>query len=82
MNYRCIKDLSVPTCDDDGFTIENERFYIDKGTVWEQDESNFRMVGALDSIRLINIEDGSWLEVYQDTLDECFELIAEKEVEE
>lgn len=70
--FKCVKSFSIQNCDDDGFSIENSYTNIEKDSIWEQDTSSFRMVGANDSIRLEN-EQGAWLEITQETLSTNFE---------
>jgi len=70
--YKCVKPFSVQNYDDNGFSIDNSYTNIDKDSVWEQDTSEFRMVGAYDTIRLEN-EKGEWLEITKESLSENFE---------
>lgn len=71
-NYRCKKDMCVPACDDDGFTLDNECEIVVVGEVISKSEEAYRFVGAADSIRL---ESGlRWLEITPESFEECFEL--------
>lgn len=73
--YKCISEMQVEKCDDNGFIIENEYFYVEKGSIWEWD-NEFRhdenMI-RLDKVSEKNIY--SWIEIPKDTLEECFEEI-------
>ena len=71
--YICTKPFAIQNYDDDGFIIENSYTNIDKGSVWEQDTSGFRMIGAIDSIRLENEQ--CWMEITKDTLMENFKQL-------
>lgn len=75
MRYKCIKGFSVEKCDDNGFSIENEYEDIEVGSVWETGDAANMMVGGLDHIRLENINDGSWLEIPKEMVDEYFKQI-------
>lgn len=73
MEYKCIKGFSLEKCDDDGFTIPGEYYVVEEGELWitPEDES-YRFIGG--EIRLEN-EDGAWLEIDKETLEEHFEEI-------
>ncbi len=75
MKYKCIKGFSVDKHDDNGFLIENECENIEKGSVWETRDADNMMIGGLDHIRLENINDGSWLEIPKEMVDEYFKQI-------
>lgn len=70
--YKCVKPFSVQNYDADGYSIDNSYTNVDKDSVWEQDASEFRMVGANDTIRLES-EQGAWLEVTAETFSAKFE---------
>ncbi len=72
MKYKCKKSFSIPKSDDDGF-LTDETVNIEPGSMWEEDESGFRMLGDVDHIRLENTENFSWLEIDRETLNEHFE---------
>ncbi|NBI08216.1 hypothetical protein [Senegalia massiliensis] len=74
--YICTKELLIPRYDDHGCQVENEDIEIVKGSIWEIDDTNFRMIGGINSIRLLNDEHG-WLEIEGDTLKEYFEVKGE-----
>lgn len=73
MEYKCIKGFSLEKCDDDGFTIPGEYYVVEEGQLWimPEDES-YRFIGG--EIRLEN-EDGAWLEIDKETLEEHFKEI-------
>ena len=69
MKYKCIEAFSVRAFDDDGGEIDLY-FTIEKGEVYEKQETDFRLIGTPGTIRLEN-EDG-WLELDQETIDTYF----------
>lgn len=75
MKYKCKKNFCVDKYDDDGFCIENETIVIEEGKVYEVDKSGCMMIGGKDHVHLDDVDDGSWLEITKDTLEECFELL-------
>lgn len=73
--YKCINEMQIDKCDDNGFIIENEYFYVEKGSVWEWDNefrNNEDMI-RLDKLSKDNVY--SWVEIPKDTLDEYFEEV-------
>lgn len=72
--YMCIKSFSVDAYDDEGFSVENESFEVEKGTVWGVSNDNYRFVGGKESTRLEN-EEGRWLEVYDDRIAHYFKRV-------
>ena len=73
MRYKCIKSFSIPECDDDGFITEQE-LIVEKGTMWELDDSGYTLIGG--EVRLDSVDPfGRWLEITEDTLEEYFEEV-------
>lgn len=75
--YRCVKDLYLDDYDDDGFATGGWT-YIPVGSIWEVDESLYRIVGGNDTIHLDLVTEESkykWIEILYSTLKEHFELI-------
>ncbi len=70
--YKCKKSFSVPACDGDGFETETN-FWIDKGSVWDLMDTNFRIAGG--EVRLENPNTLEWLEISSEDLTEYFELV-------
>lgn len=68
-NYVCKKAFIVPECDDDGFQTDKS-FIIEEGTVWEDDGTPWMCGG---DVRLVNIEDTSWLEITHEHLAQYFD---------
>lgn len=67
--YRCNKTFTLPMYDDDGNMIENERFSVIRGTVWERsDEEN--LLGG--EIHLENRITDEWIEITKERLNEYF----------
>lgn len=75
MKYKCKKNFCVDKYDGDGFCIENETIVIEEGKVYEVDKSGCMMIGGKDHVHLDDVDDGLWLEITKDTLEECFELL-------
>lgn len=71
--YKCKKSFCVGSYNDDGFLIENNDVVIDEGKVYELDESGHTIIGG--DVHLDAIDDGSWLEITKEHLDEYFELM-------
>lgn len=74
MKYKCKKSFCVDKCDDDGFLIENETIVIEEGKIYELDESGYMIIGGKDHVHLDAIDNGSYLEITKENLEECFEL--------
>lgn len=72
MNFECIKTFTVDDIDENGFTIDGSEILIVKGSIWEIDEDDFRMVGA--EIRLLSNEYG-WLEITKERLKSHFKSV-------
>lgn len=77
MQYRCKLEIFLDNCDDDGFLIEESGASIEPGEVFEKEETNLRVAGAPETIRLSN--DRCWIEIMPETLKEHFELIEDGE---
>lgn len=71
MLLKCIKSFLVDLCDDDGFTIYNEHFEIEKGSIWTTDGSSY------ESINHIRLENNKleWLEIPKEYIEEYFEIV-------
>ena len=70
--YICIEDFDIDIYDDDGFWTEKSK-PIQKGTLFELDDSKFRLIGAQDSIRLTNKTD--WIEISKEHFDRLFKEV-------
>ena len=68
--YKCIKGTFFDLCDGDGFTIENEYFDLEEGSIWERADYEFRVLGG--DIRLDSMDGDRWLEVSEETLQDHF----------
>ena len=75
MKYKCKKSFCVDSYDDDGFLIENSSVVIEKGKVYELDESGYMMIGGSDHVHLDVVDGVSWLEITKGTLEEYFEKL-------
>lgn len=69
--YKCKKPFCVEKYDDDGFLIENDVVVIDKGKIYEFDESGNTIIGG--EVHLDSFDDGSWLEITKEHLEEYFD---------
>lgn len=70
--YRCIKEFVVGCYDGDGFRIENKEKVVNKGEIYELDESESTIIGG--DVHLDG-EDGSWLELSYESFAELFEKV-------
>jgi hypothetical protein len=75
MKYKCIKSFVLDKCDEDGFTVENEQISIEQESIWYVDEDDIRI--TCGEVRLEKIEgtNYSWLEISEETLEDCFEIV-------
>lgn len=73
--YKCIKSFCVDKYDGNGFLIENGFSVIEEGKVYETGESGYMMIGGKEHVRLDSVDDGSWLEITKEILEECFNLL-------
>ena len=71
--YKCINEMMIEVVDGDGAIIDNEYNFIEKGSVWELDDSDFRACDG--EVRLLNFEDDrySWIEMPYEDLEKHFE---------
>ena len=71
--YKCINEMMIEVVDGDGAIIDNEYNFIEKGSVWELDDSDFRVYDG--EVRLLNLEDDrySWIEISYEDLEKHFE---------
>lgn len=70
--YRCIEAFVVDNYDADGFLIENSSQVIEEGEIYTLDETGSTIIGG--EVHLDH-ENGSWLELTKDTLNEYFEEV-------
>ena len=77
MKYKCIQSFQLQTYDDDGRSIENEYLKVKKGSVWEMDETEGRIIGGDVAL---NDGNGQWLELTQEHFEKWFEPYREDEV--
>lgn len=73
--YKCKKSFCVDKCDDDGFLIENDGMVIEEGKIYELSESDCMMICGAKHVHLDAVDDGSWLEITKEHLEEFFELL-------
>lgn len=70
--YRCIETFVVDNYDADGFLIENSAQVIEEGEIYTLDETGSTIIGG--EVHLDH-ENGSWLEITSDSLNEYFEEV-------
>ena len=70
--YRCIEPFMVDSYDADGFIIENGTQIIEDGEIYTLDETGSTIIGG--EVHLDH-ENGSWLEITKDSLNEYFEEV-------
>lgn len=69
--YRCVKELYVNLCDDDGCEIDNAPpITIPVGRVYEVSTPGLNLDYYL-------ISDNGWLDLNTETFNECFEEVCE-----
>ena len=73
--YKCKKSFCVDKYDDDGFMIENAATVKKKKKIYELDETGYMIIGGSDYVHLDAVDEGSWLEIAKETLEECFDLL-------
>ena len=52
--YKCINEMMIEVVDGDGAIIDNEYNFIEKGSVWELDDSDFRVCDGEVNINIFN----------------------------
>lgn len=71
--YKCIKEFSLRTVDDDGSSIVNKYFDVPEGSIWNSPEDvGYRFIGG--EIRLES-DDLGWIEIDKATLKNNFEAV-------
>ena len=76
--YIC-KETFQPEKYDDGGFFTGEDMTVHAGAMFVRSDGSFRMVGAFDTVRLegITADEGTWLEISEETLGEYFEEVTE-----
>ena len=75
MKYKCVKEMWIQKCDDDGSEIPDEYGFIAVGSIWERNDRR-DMIGG--DVHLDSLNDGSdieWIEMSFEDLKENFVLI-------
>ena len=72
--YRCIKEFSVPLCDEDGCAVESgEMVPVEVGETFYRST-----VTWMCDVRLECVDNHyAWLEISEETFKECFEEVSE-----
>lgn len=71
--YKCKKSFCVDKYDADGFLIENSATVIERGKVYELEESGSTIIGG--EVHLDSVNDNSWLEITNEHLKEYFKEV-------
>ncbi len=74
MRYKCIKEMCLPKCDDNGFEIPNECGSVTVGSIWERDDETDLIGGDahLDCLDPLDNTDLGWIEISSEMLSEYF----------
>lgn len=72
MRYKCIKEMCLPRCDDDGFEIPNEYGFVPVGSIWEKDDKVSIIGGDVHLDPLNDSPDFGWIEISFENLEENF----------
>lgn len=72
--YKCTSSFQVMQCDDEGRFLETYKT-IRQGGIYEVEDTEYRLAGDKQSIRLFNVRTNYWLEITKETLDRYFILI-------
>ncbi len=70
MIYECVDDFSVDVVDGDGFTEEQDGFWVKKGSMWKIDNDAVNVTGA--DVHLEELTGMNWLELSEERLKSCF----------
>lgn len=71
--YRCVKEMSIGLVDDDGSSTDGF-LHVEVDSIWERDDTGYRVVGDADSVRLDEVNDTKWIEISEEMLSEHFEI--------
>ena len=74
--FLCTEGFSIDLVDDDGF-FTGKYDEVQKGSLWELQEDDYRLVGGSDTVRLKGVgpANGMWLEIVKERLEMCFEEV-------
>ena len=75
MKYICKESFPIDVYDDDGFCIPEKSMWVKEGTVFEKLDSDLRLVGGFDTIRLES--EDTWIEITEERLNDYFEVVDE-----
>ena len=74
--YICKETFQMNMFDDDGFDME-EVMCIEQGAMFQRTEDDFRLIGGEVRLEGITADEGTWLEISEETLAEYFEEVTE-----
>lgn len=70
--YRCVESMVLEKVDEDGLILErNEQLTVAVGSLWEKEETSYRIVASAESTRLLNGKFG-WIEIHDESLSRHF----------
>lgn len=72
--YRCVKEMSIGLVDDDGCSTDGF-LHVEVDSIWELDDTGYRVIGDADSVRLDEVNDTKWIEISEEMFAEHFELV-------
>lgn len=77
--YTCKETFRLEMYDDGGF-YTGEDMPVYAGAMFVRSDNSYRLVGAPDTVRLegITADEGTWLEISEETLAEYFEEFKER----
>lgn len=73
MKYKCIKEMCLPKCDDEGFDIPNEYGFVEIGSEWQQATGISVCGGEVHLDKVTGETEFEWIEISWETLEESFE---------
>lgn len=72
--YICKETFQLNRFDEDGFDTE-EVMRIEQGAMFQRTEDDYRVIGGEVHLDGITADEGTWLEVSEETLAEYFEEV-------
>ena len=74
--YICKETFQLDRYDEDGFYTE-EVMRIEQGAMFQRTADDFRIIGGEVHLDGITADEGTWLEISEETLAEYFEEVAD-----
>lgn len=77
--YECIKPFNIPYYDIETDSYDESQFYdIEVGSVWQRDDD---LSGSYTGADIHLDGDNGWIEISEEQLEKCFELIESEDKE-